>query len=211
VQPSKSQALGLLDMDARRCLSLFAAAQKHATVVGLLLQHGADVSSKAIDGLTPLSAAVCAGNDNTEVVGLLLGNGADLSATHEGARTSADVSAKDLGMALFNGIFLGHEAVVRELLGKGGEVPAELIPGHCPLHVAASKGNVALVLLFIDEGAEVSAKDSKGYTPLHHAASRGHFDAVRLLLDKGADMSITNKHGTPLHLAALFGRRRFFF
>ena len=160
------------------------------------LSTGANVAAQDNQGLTPLMWAAVTGRD--AMVKLLLAAG-------------ADVSAKDhvevLGWtALYHGINQGHEAVVRELIGKGEEFSAEGIAGHCPLHLAASRGNVAVVLLLIDKGAEVSVTNNVGETPLHHAAWFCQMAAILLLIDKGAELSAKDHVGdTPLHNAASRG------
>ena len=59
--------------------------------------------------------------------------------------------------------------------------------GDYPLHVAVSRGRVAIARELIRNGARLDARDSEGRTPLHVALANGKVPAARLLLDQGAD------------------------
>lgn len=76
--------------------------------------------------------------------------------------------------------------------------------GYTPLHLAASRGDTALLTLLLDHGAALESKCSVsararrpssrltpaqfGYTPLVYACRGAHAEAARLLLTHGADV-----------------------
>ncbi len=63
--------------------------------------------------------------------------------------------------------------------------------GWTPLHVAACKGNAAMVGVLLDHGAGInSTTDGSLMTALHIAAVWGHQDVVGLLLERGARRSM---------------------
>jgi ankyrin repeat protein len=98
---------------------------------------------------------------------------------------------------------LGHEAVVKLLLGKGANVDAADKDGRTPLSYAAESGHEAVVKLLLEKGANVDAADKYGRTPLLIAARIGHEVVVRLLLEKGDNVNAVDKDGrTPLSYAA---------
>ncbi len=74
-----------------------------------------------------------------------------------------------------------------------------------PLHIAASKGNSAVIELFFDTPIDV--KMSKGYTAFYMACDAGNEQAARTLLALGANpwLYAGNSGWTPLHLAARRG------
>lgn len=67
--------------------------------------------------------------------------------------------------------------------------------GFTPLHNAAYKGQMPVVIALVEAGADVNARDRKGFTALHHASYKGHQEVVDYLLKKGADPSIRSVTG----------------
>jgi ankyrin repeat protein len=55
-----------------------------------------------------------------------------------------------------------------------------------PLHVAAYRGDLAIVQLLLQKGASLHTRGNFGLTPLEVACQEGKEAVVRLLLDKGA-------------------------
>ena len=184
-----------------------------SAVVLLLLDKGADVSSRDNGDDTPLHRAVCprAARDPYEaLVLLLLERGADVAAKRgcDGA-TPLHVAAHFYQKGELAGEFA---SVVPMLLRHGAEVSAPNNSGETPLHCAcrklwgaSSEGHDAIVLVLLESGADVSATDSRGGTPLHEAANCGREAAVRFLLDKGANEKLKTNHGdTPSDMATKY-------
>jgi ankyrin repeat protein len=97
---------------------------------------------------------------------------------------------------------LGHEAVVRCLLGKlGANVNQARHDGCTPLFLAAQEGHEAVVVCLVKEfGADVDQASATGVTPLYVAANEGHEPVVRCLVkDFGANVNQARHNGiTPL-------------
>jgi len=75
------------------------------------------------------------------------------------------------------------------------------------IHDAAKQGNIEAVKQHIAAGTDVNAKGEMG-TPLYYAARSGHKEIAELLITKGADVNEKDeKGGTPLHFAAMNGRK----
>ncbi|MBF0531282.1 MAG: ankyrin repeat domain-containing protein [Deltaproteobacteria bacterium] len=177
-------------------------------------------------GLTPLTAAVAAG-DETEVARLIAA-GADLTQTDADGQTAlhlavskglvgmaqrlldagAEVNAgRDAGatplLRLKDSWFLNLETR-RELSGillNHGADPAVVTPGdETILHQRAADYVVDLIEPAIRAGISVNARDQWGYTPLHLAAAN-QAAAIRLV-ELGADVNSKSIGGrTPLHSA----------
>lgn len=80
--------------------------------------------------------------------------------------------------------------------------------GDTPLHVAAIRGDVAMIAALLDAGADIHSAGEHRYTPLHEAVSQRHLDAVWLLIARGASTAVTTDDGTtPLELAHSLGHR----
>jgi ankyrin repeat protein len=77
---------------------------------------------------------------------------------------------------------------------------------NTPLHIAAEKGDLAIVQLLLQKGAKSSTKNDSGQTPLGLACEKGNETLVRLLLDKGAEPTPRSpEFDTLLHRAAVGG------
>ncbi|KAH6623381.1 hypothetical protein F5144DRAFT_657996 [Chaetomium tenue] len=110
---------------------------------------------------------------------------------------------------------------------RGREVAQEPAPKYhwTPLHVAAQRGDDALVTLLLDNGAAVDSAHDAGdaltdpiyqlttrfgrkphmATPLYFAVSAGHKSTARLLLARGASTVVSSDGITALHFAAWYG------
>uniref|UniRef100_A0A7S0RFD2 Uncharacterized protein n=1 Tax=Chlamydomonas leiostraca TaxID=1034604 RepID=A0A7S0RFD2_9CHLO len=96
----------------------------------------------------------------------------------------------------------GDVAGVQAALSEGAQVEAIDKEERTPLHIAALKGNAAVVKYLLDEReADQDAEDDEGNTPLHLAAAGGHMECVAALLDK-SDADAENGEGnTPVWVA----------
>ena len=80
-----------------------------------------------------------------------------------------------------------------------------------PLHYAADRGRLDLMVWLLAHGADVHAATSEGETPLFFAANPAKVDGntaacIRLLVGAGAAMDHRNSKGwTPLHDLAFYG------
>lgn len=191
----------------------------HSAVVGILLDHGADINACDRDGKTALGRAV---------------QFADVASVQELLRRGAGVDYGSLGFltSLAAGsceeeifellapyerhtgfpegemlrVFLvatasGNERVLKYLLTRGVSLTAaDQLTGFNALEMAASQNQVSMVSLLLREGMDVNAPGSHGRTALHCAQSP---EMVTLLLSHGADTQARDSWGqTPLHAMA---------
>jgi len=92
---------------------------------------------------------------------------------------------------------------VREAIASGVDVNEEGVDGECALHVAARKGNDAIIQILLSAGAESEKlTENNQYTPLKYAAERGNLEAVNTLIKAGANSNIIVNDKTPLMSAA---------
>ncbi|MEW6350864.1 MAG: ankyrin repeat domain-containing protein [Thermodesulfobacteriota bacterium] len=188
--------------------TLFAAVEfGHASVLRVLIEHGADPNARDVFGEPILVFAGRSGE--SEIVSLLLDKGADVKAKDTAFRTAlhaaADADRTDVVRLLLerganiksgleNGpliraIVKGHGKVVEVLLDKGADPNSERGPnGETPLELAAASGNVAVVRLLLGKGAEIDAGGR--VTPIERAAEEGRPGVAKLLKERGAKLTL---------------------
>ncbi len=106
--------------------------------------------------------------------------------------------------------YLGHTAIVKQLLEAGADVTA-VDPGMkaTALHAAAYAGRTEAAALLIQYGIDINKQGPKnGYTALHDAIWENNIDTAKVILDAGADLTLASHSGeTPLDFAKSKHRR----
>jgi len=145
-----------------------AASAGHNDILSLLIDHGAGVNGRCIDGSTPLHRA--SWNARLEAGQVLLNRGVDID-----ARTNFGTSA------LIYAVVQGHVEFARMLLEHGAAIDTRGNLGMTALHWAAVNGNTEAVRLLLEYGADVNARDDNGETPSEMGSLIGHQEIVELL------------------------------
>ena len=97
---------------------------------------------------------------------------------------------------------LKAEKLARSLLEAGANPNARDNAQYTPLHLAAARGDDALVRILLAKGADVHARTEAGDTALYIAAYWGQVKAARVLMEAGADVAAANNEGkTALSIA----------
>ena len=118
----------------------------------ILLDRGADITTKDENGYTALHLAVK--NDFKEMVKWLLDRGADIEQiTDDSEQTAVHIAAKN-----------GCMEVLELLLERGGNVNARDKSNKTPLHEAAAGGHLWVAQLLVKHGGDLEAI-SEGKTP----------------------------------------------
>ena len=163
-----------------------AAANGDIALAGVLFEHGADLSSPATNGITPLVEAIQGGH--AAMVTWLLDTGAELVRRANGLSLLSLAGNLDVTKLLLD---LGFEPMERGSL----EVTALQSQSHW--------GRTDVMELLIVEGAEVNASDRYGVTPLLAASQNAKKAAILFLLENGADGTVRDRLGrTPLYYMA---------
>jgi ankyrin repeat protein len=165
------------------------------------LARGDDPNARSAHGTTPLADAATRPHllPNAD---LLLAAGATLD-TWDASGNHPLHRAADC--------FVGETAAVAWLLDHGADLNVAVRPasglqlhpvGHTPLHIAADRAALPIVMLLLARGADPNRRSADGSTPLHVAAraSSAYKRLIRTLVDAGADVNATTPDGrTPLH------------
>ena len=151
----------------------FAADGGHDEVVSFLLDQGADIQARDIDGDAPLVWAVARGHLST--TNLLLDRGADINAVNF-TETSA----------LLFAVRANRLETARLLIDRGADLELANDYGRTPLlWCARETGNYDMAVMLLDAGANLDATDRFESTPIELVSWRGFTDLVNLFLDRG--------------------------
>lgn len=121
--------------------------------------------------------------------------------------------------ALFWAAKQGRESTARKLLHLGADVnintqqarsnETRIPAGLTPLHLAASKGHLAIVKLLLQVGADPEATVEEKWTPLFFALIARHGEVARHISRCTSNLQSclveSTKRLTPLHLACHLG------
>jgi ankyrin repeat protein len=166
--------------------------QQRIELVRFILDHGADVTARDKEGLTPLHHAF--GPRYVYSAGFL-------------CKTS-QITGRDIDGNM--SLSWKSVEVIRSLVEHGADAAAQDNNGLTPLHLASSWGHIELACLLVERGADVTAQSKHGLTPLHLALQHGHVEVARFLAEHGADVTTRHNNGlTPLHLASFLGDMEF--
>jgi len=154
--------------------------------VSRLLDQGAAVDVRAVDGTTALHWGVRA--DRLDTVRVLLESGADANATDRYGVTPLYLAAEN-----------GNAAVIAALLDAGADVNGVAPIGETALMTAVRTGALDAIVLLLDRGADIDARDREfEQTALMLAVREAHPKVVALLLERGADVDARTRVGpTP--------------
>lgn len=165
----------------------------------LLLDHGAEVNSRAKSRFTALMVAAQY-QDGGAAIDLLLDRGAHVRSGDEDAPVFN-------ANAFFLAAYAGNAGSLERLLAAGGQLDdAMFLIGTSrttPMLGAFKLGDIEVARTLLRLGAPVDAADGNGITMLGRAALNNDVAMARLLIDRGADVNVVDKLGmTPLLWAA---------
>ena len=168
---------------------------KHADVVQVLIDAGADIEMNDNDGRSPLHTACLTGE--LEVVKMLVRAGAGVRATDNDGCTCLMLAA-----------WFGRTETVRYLVGVP-EVDVNFQSAadaynHTALHLAANMKHTDAVQVLIDAGADIDTKNNEGRSPLHSACASGSLDVVKILVRAGAGVRVADDAGAQVLIDVLY-------
>jgi len=203
--------------------------EKNIPIVEMLMVFKELLNSKTKQGSTPLIMAATSGL--TEICEGLLSFGADPDTTDENGSNAmhwAAYSGKTDTIRLLSAhkqlidskaktgitplMFAAQEGQVEAyeaLLKAGANQLATSESNMTTMHLAAFKGQTAIVRLLSVHKQLLDSKATNGQTPLIYAADQGHQETCEMLLKAGADPFTKSIYGcNAMHLAASSGKTK---
>lgn len=196
----KRGSVGLHDRDVlKRSPLQLAASNGRYEVVEELLDCGANMFEKEINGYTPLHAAAQYGRTN--VVELLIARGAYIGDRAEKGFTPTHLAAQSCSAAPEDRL-----ATVTLLLDRGANIREVDDFKYTPLLWASQQGNVEIISLLLDRGSDIHEKDKHGRTSFMLAALKGHRNVVKLLIERGSEINTREviSESSALHHASCY-------
>ena len=193
------------------------------TSVRLLLSKGANPTTVAKSGMTPIIAAVSFGH--TEIVKTLLSRlnldaitveqiltghtvatekgyveTATLLQKHLESKTSANRDAKSVDNSLdalvVQACSVGDIKAAKRLLEEGAKIDGDgTQEGITPLFVAVAGGHQEVANLLLEKGADVNVGVKENWTPFIACCHYGRSDLAEKLIEKGADVDARTEDG----------------
>ncbi|KAH0633946.1 hypothetical protein KY285_036697 [Solanum tuberosum] len=166
-----------------------AAKNGNSHCISALIEAGADVNRRDLEGDSVMSLAVKYGNlDCVQVLiefGYTIDNSADRFLHYAAATDRVD---------LMEILCLGYADIDLNSIDS---------QGRTPLHIAAIHGHVEVIQFLVSVGSDTDMLDTQGWTPLHFAAHQGHVEAVGVLLNHSnfAKYVVTKQGKTAYELA----------
>ncbi|XP_010184540.1 PREDICTED: ankyrin repeat and SOCS box protein 11 isoform X2 [Mesitornis unicolor] len=197
----QGRLLSLKTLIAQACLG------GHVACAKVLLENGAQVNAVTIDGITPLFNACCSGS--VACVNMLLEFGAKPqhrnhlpSPIHEAVKRGhrecmeillaheVDIDQEDLqhGTLLYVGCTYQRTDCVKKLLELGANVNMGKRL-DTPLHAAARKSSVEVVVLLTDYGANPKCRNAEFKCALDLAIPNSKVEQALLLLEGPASLA----------------------
>ncbi|XP_074000603.1 ankyrin repeat and SOCS box protein 11 isoform X2 [Numenius arquata] len=197
----QGRLLSLKTLIAQACLG------GHVACAKVLLENGAQVNAVTIDGITPLFNACCSGS--VACVNMLLEFGAKpqlrshlVSPIHEAVKRGhrecmeillaheVDIDQEDLhhGTPLYVACMYQRTDCVKKLLELGANVNMGKRL-DTPLHAAARKSSVEVVVLLTDYGANPKCRNAELKCPLDLAVPNSKVEQALLLREGPASLA----------------------
>ena len=139
---------------------MWAAAERHANIVRLLVEAGANPRAHTKKGFTALHFAAREGD--LESVRQLLAAGVSVNIRSLPDEPAGEAAGRGRSAS-------GAAAASTAAAPRGPAYQATISAGSTPLLVATMRGHVPLALFLLEQGADPNALDA-GFTPLHWAS-----------------------------------------
>jgi ankyrin repeat protein len=169
---------GVTPVGASNTALMWAASEGYFDIFKLLLDRGADITTKNEAGYTALMFA--AEGDRRDIVLALL----DLASFDPSCLGDRNNYQETVLIVMSRH---GQTDIVQRLVKMGVELDATNKLGDTALYLAADRGHIYTVKALCESGAAVNTANRGGWTPLMMASALGHLEIMEILLQYKAD------------------------
>ncbi|KAJ3652448.1 hypothetical protein Zmor_018410 [Zophobas morio] len=173
----------------------YAAQEGHEDVVSYLISVQANIFAADDDGRIPREIAESRGHTN---VAKMLRD----------AENNMDKIPDPQQNQLHAAVETGQLETLKQLINSGGKIEEINKNNETLLHIAAARNHLDIVQYLLSKQANTFAKNCDGRIPLHLACQNGHMKIVKELLTNDQMAAVDRWKLTPLHRAALKGRKK---
>ena len=174
---------------------MIAAFNGFVTEIDRLIERGADVNFRNVEGYTPLFFAVY--YNKLETVKALLAHSPTLDYFY--FTTTSET-------ALLIAVKMNYLDIAEALIRAGAQIDLADSKGAAPLHYASLYGYAEMTDMLLYYDAQINLKTDDGFSVLHTAIYSGYVDITEMLIKNGANMESRDNDGnTPFLIAASFG------
>lgn len=195
-----------------RSALMLAASHRYYKIAELLINKGADVNYKNLDGNTALFEAVK--NLSDSITDLLIKNKALVNIKDENNFTPLQYSvgynlldySQDEDFNLTIDAFVNHTKANRIselLIDAGADIDVTDSYGYTPLMIASQLNNMPLIKILFKAKVNVNVRSNDGITPLMLSADNGYYQVAKALIVHGADINISSFDGNSAIFAAV--------
>ncbi|KAF3067880.1 Ankyrin repeat domain-containing protein 50 [Trichoderma lentiforme] len=188
---TKGADVNAIDKYNRTAL-FYAAWNGHVSIVKRLLKAGARVDMMDTIGGTPISYALCYGQED---IATELMRGAQPDSVDEIRRK-----------LLLSAVKHDHDPVIKRLLDSGADPGATDDEGVSLVVWAINQGKTNILKLLIEKGADANKGDFDGTTPLTSAVCHRLTNVIKFLIEKGADVNKGDYDGKTALVLAIIHR-----
>ncbi|OFZ18821.1 MAG: hypothetical protein A2X94_00965 [Bdellovibrionales bacterium GWB1_55_8] len=135
-----------------------------------------------------------------------------LASTAEEAESREDQADSMPKEEFFSAVRSNDLGLARRLVeSRSVDVNLTLDRGKSALHIAATKGHLAMVKYLVKKRANVNARDLNGATPLMWATYRRNEKIAQYLVKKGADLTLRREDGVrAIDVAKRYGLKAYY-
>lgn len=169
---------------------------KYKDIMKYLLEQGADINTKDLDGHSLLLLEVGKTKSEDDIIKLLVESGCPVESNSFGDGTTAFMSACRFKSA----------ELLKYLIKNGAYANTCNSHKETPLIFACMFQNIEAIKLLISEKVDINVKSNYDDTALICASKQGNLEIVELLVNAGAELNISDKEGLTASMHARHNR-----